>query len=136
MNLAGVPAALVGVVEGMKLSPIMTVVALMIVYLILGTIFDELSAVVITLPFVLPIIVSAGYDPIWWGVIMAIQIELALVHPPLGILVFLLHRLAPSIPIGTIYRGVVPFLAADLLVLIILIVAPDIALWLPHAIAK
>jgi TRAP-type C4-dicarboxylate transport system permease large subunit len=108
----------------------------MIVYLILGTIFDELSAVVITLPFVLPIIVSAGYDPIWWGVIMAIQIELALVHPPLGILVFLLHRLAPSIPIGTIYRGVVPFLAADLLVLIILIVAPDIALWLPHAIAK
>jgi tripartite ATP-independent transporter DctM subunit len=136
MNLAGVPAALVGVVEGMKLSPIMTIIALMIVYLILGTIFDELSAVVITLPFVLPIVVSAGYDPIWWGVIMAIQIELALIHPPLGILVFLLHRMAPSIPIGTIYRGVAPFIVADLLVLIILIVAPEIALWLPHAIAK
>jgi len=136
MNLAGVPAALVGVVEGMKLSPVMTIVALMIVYLILGTIFDELSAIVITLPFVLPIVISAGYDPIWWGVIMAIQIELALIHPPLGILVFLLHRLAPSIPIGAIYRGVIPFLVADTLVLIILIIAPDVALWLPHAIAK
>ena len=72
-----------------------------------------MSSILITLPLVLPIIVSLGYDPLWWGVICLIQVEVALIHPPLGIIVFLLHAIAPKIPMGTIYRGVVPFLIAD-----------------------
>lgn len=135
MNLAGVPAALVDAVRELDLPPMLTIVALLIVYLILGTIFDELSAVIITLPFVLPIIVNAGYDPIWWGVMMAIQVELALIHPPLGVIVFLLHRLQPEISMSQIYRGVVPFIVADVLALLILTLFPQLALWLPHLVA-
>jgi len=74
-----------------------------------------------------------GYDPLWWGVICLIQVEMALIHPPMGIIVFLLHGIAPKISMSTIYRGVVPFLIADFGVLIILILLPGIVLWLPHA---
>ncbi len=79
----------------------------------------------------MPIVVNAGYDPLWWGVIMAMQVELALIHPPIGIVVFLLHGLAPNIPMRTIYYGVAPFLIADFIALIILTLFPPIALWLP-----
>ena len=69
----------------------------------------------------------------WWGIVCLIQVELALIHPPMGIIVFLIHAIAPQIPMGAIYRGVVPFLIADFAVLILLIAFPSIALWLPHA---
>jgi TRAP-type C4-dicarboxylate transport system permease large subunit len=85
----------------------------------------------ITLPFVLPIVVHAGYDPVWWGVMNVIQAELALIHPPFGIIVLLLRGLAPDIAMSTIYRGVVPFLIADFLVLVLLTFFPDLALFLP-----
>ncbi len=80
----------------------------------------------------LPIVVNLGYDPLWWGVICLIHVEMALIHPPMGIIVFLLHAIAPQIPMGTIYRGVVPFLAADFAVLVILILFPQLVLWLPR----
>jgi C4-dicarboxylate transporter, DctM subunit len=121
INLAHVPEAL-GVIF-----------TLTIVYILLGTFFEEMSSILITLPLVLPIVVSLGYDPLWWGVICLIQVEMALIHPPMGIIVFLLHAIAPKIPMSTIYRGVVPFLVADFAVLIVLILLPGIALWLPHA---
>jgi C4-dicarboxylate transporter DctM subunit len=91
-----------------------------------------MSSILITLPLVLPIVVGMGYDPLWWGIFCLIQVELALIHPPMGIIVFLLHAIAPQIPMGAIYRGVVPFLIADFTVLIILSVFPDIVLWLPR----
>jgi C4-dicarboxylate transporter DctM subunit len=105
---------------------------LLLVYLLLGTFFEEMSSILITLPLVLPIVTSLGYDPLWWGIVCLIQVELALIHPPMGIIVFLLHALAPDIPMRTIYRGVVPFLIADFAVLILLTLFPAIALWLPH----
>ena len=104
------------------------------VYILLGTFFEEMSSILITLPLVLPIVVNLGYDPLWWGVICLIQVEMALIHPPMGIIVFLLHAIAPKIPMSTIYRGVVPFLIADFVVLIILILLPGIVLWLPHTV--
>jgi TRAP-type C4-dicarboxylate transport system permease large subunit len=95
-------------------------------------VFDELSAMLITLPFVLPIITSLGYDPLWWGVIMVIQIELALIHPPFGIIAFLIHGIAPSISLKEIYLGVTPYLIADFTLLLLLVAFPDLALWLPR----
>ena len=67
------------------------------VYILLGTFFEEMSSILITLPLILPIVVSLGYDPLWWGVICLIQVEMALIHPPMGIIVFLLHAIAPKI---------------------------------------
>src|SRR5262249_6564653 len=116
--------------------PLALIAMLLVTYIILGTIFEELSAILITLPFVLPIVVHAGYDPVWWGIVSVIQAELALIHPPFGIIVFILHGLAPQIPMRAIYKGVIPFIIADLLVLILLALFPSIALWLPQAMAQ
>jgi C4-dicarboxylate transporter, DctM subunit len=132
MTLARVPETLIGAIEGMNLPPVAIIVILLVAYIILGTIFEELSAILITLPFVLPIVIHAGYDPVWWGVINVILAELALIHPPFGIIVFVLHDLAPQIRMGTIYLGVVPFIVADLIVLALLTAFPDLALWLPR----
>jgi C4-dicarboxylate transporter, DctM subunit len=132
ITLARVPETLINAVDGMHLPPVAIIVILLIAYIILGTIFEELSAILITLPFVLPIVMHAGYDPVWWGVINVILAELALIHPPFGIIVFVLHDLAPDIKMSTIYLGVVPFIVADLVVLALLTAFPDLALWLPR----
>jgi C4-dicarboxylate transporter, DctM subunit len=133
INLARVPEALVQWIQGHHFPPLGVIFTLTVVYILLGTFFEEMSSILITLPLILPIVVSLGYDPLWWGVICLIQVEMALIHPPMGIIVFLLHGIAPKISMSTIYRGVVPFLIADFGVLIILILLPGIVLWLPHA---
>lgn len=91
--------------------------------------FDEISAMLITLPFVLPLIVKLGYDPIWWGVINVIIIELGMIIPPIGLIVFFMHGVRPEISLGTIYRGATPFIIADLTLLTLLTLFPELALW-------
>jgi C4-dicarboxylate transporter, DctM subunit len=136
MTVARVPEALVALVQGFNLPPTLTIVALLIAYIILGAVFDEISAMLITLPFVLPIIVALGYDPVWWGVINVVIIELGLIVPPIGLIVFVLHGMAPEISLKAIYRGVVPFIAADVALLTLLTLIPDTAMWLPKVIAR
>ncbi len=135
MTLGRVPDALIAAVGGLALPPLVIIAAILVAYLILGTVFDELSAMLITLPFVLPMVTALGYDPLWWGVIMVIQIELAMIHPPFGIIAFLIHGLAPSISLKEIYKGVFPYLVADFVLMILLVAFPAIALWLPHLLA-
>jgi tripartite ATP-independent transporter DctM subunit len=132
MTLAHLPEALVAAIDGLRLPPVGVIVLLLASYIVLGTVFEELSAILITLPFVLPVVVHAGYDPVWWGVMNVIQAELALIHPPFGIIIFLLHGLAPKIPMRTMYKGVAPFVIADFIVLIMLTAWPALCLWLPH----
>lgn len=136
LTLARVPDALIAAIGSLHAPRFAIIVLLMFSYLILGTVFEELSAIIITLPIVLPIVVHLGYDPIWWGILNVMQVELAMIHPPMGIVVFLLHGLKPDIPMRTIYRGVVPFIIADVTVLVLLMIFPAIALWLPHAVAR
>ncbi|HWI38475.1 MAG TPA: TRAP transporter large permease [Burkholderiales bacterium] len=135
ITLAKIPEALVQGIEGLPLAPLAIVFLLLAGYLVLGAVFDEISAMLITLPFVLPVIVKLGYDAVWWGIINVVVIELGMIIPPIGVIVFLLHGLSRDIPIRTIYRGVAPFIAADLLLLALLTVFPAIALWLPKVLA-
>jgi tripartite ATP-independent transporter DctM subunit len=132
ITLARVPEALIGLVGGLQVPPLVIISALLVAYLILGAVFDEISAMLITLPFVLPIIEKLGYDAIWWGILNVVVIELGMIIPPIGIIVFVLHGLAPKISLGTIYRGVTPFIIADLVLLALLTVFPEISLWLPR----
>jgi tripartite ATP-independent transporter DctM subunit len=132
ITLAKIPEALVLSIENLPLPPLAIIFLLLIGYLVLGAVFDEISAMLITLPFVLPVIVKLGYDPVWWGVINVVVIELGMIIPPIGVIVFILHGLAPQIPMRTIYRGVAPFILADLLLLALLAVFPSLALSLPQ----
>lgn len=100
-------------------------------YLILGAAFDELAAMIVTLPFALPIIVHLGYDPIWWAIVNVVIVELGLIIPPIGPVVLILQSMRPDIPLGTLYRGIMPFVVADIAVLLLLVAFPALAAWLP-----
>ena len=130
-TLSGLPAAIVAWIEGIGLPPLGVIALLMLFFLVLGSLFDTIAAMVLTLPFVYPLVIGLGYDPIWWGVINIVVIELGMITPPIGINVFVLHGMARKLPLKTIFRGVTPFLFADLVRLIVLILFPGLSLWLP-----
>jgi C4-dicarboxylate transporter DctM subunit len=130
-TLSGLPAAIVVWIEGIGLPPLGVIALLMLFFLVLGSLFDTIAAMVLTLPFVYPLVIGLGYDPIWWGVINIVVIELGMITPPIGINVFVLHGMARKLPLKTIFRGVTPFLFADLVRLIVLILFPGLSLWLP-----
>jgi tripartite ATP-independent transporter DctM subunit len=119
-------------IQAQSLSPLTIILLMYVVYLILGCIFDELSALIITLPVVLPIVTHLGYDPIWWGICMIIVIEIGLIAPPIGINVFILQAMSNNVPLRRIFVGIVPFLIADLVRLLLITLFPAIALWLPR----
>ena len=132
VSLSGAPDALINGISGMGLHPLMVIALLIVMYLVLGSIFDTVAAMVITLPFVLPLVTGMGFDPIWWGVVMVMAMEIGMITPPIGINVFVLKGAADDLTLGQIYRGVTPFLIADVARLAILAVMPSLALWLPQ----
>jgi tripartite ATP-independent transporter DctM subunit len=136
ITLARVPEALISAIGSLQMPPIAIIFTLLVAYLVLGAVFDEIAAMLITLPFVLPIIEKLGYDTVWWGIINVVVIELGMIIPPIGIIVFILHGMAPQISMRTIYRGVTPFIIADLVLLAVLTLFPAIVLWLPRLLAK
>jgi tripartite ATP-independent transporter DctM subunit len=131
MTLSGLPEQIVGTIETSGLSKWVILILLYIMFLILGSIFDTIAAMVITLPFVFPLIISLGFDPIWWGVINVIVMEIGMITPPIGMNVFIMHGMAKDIPLRTIFKGIAPFAAADLVRLGLVTVFPALALWLP-----
>jgi C4-dicarboxylate transporter, DctM subunit len=126
------PEVIVAQITALSLHPLLVILVLMIMYLILGCIFDSLAALVITLPFVMPLVLGMGYHPVWWGIIMVIVIELGLITPPIGVNVFVLYGIAETIPMRVIFRGIVPFFFAEIVCLAILILFPELVLWLPR----
>lgn len=130
VGLTRISDELVVLLKGLTIPPLAVIFLLIVGYLILGAVFDETAAMLLTLPFVLPIIVSFGYSPIWWGIVNLVVINLGMVIPPIGLNVFLLQRMAPDVPLRAIYRGVMPFVAIDLIRLTLLILFPSLSLWL------
>ena len=131
ISLAKVPEQLIDFLGHVDLPPVGIIVLMLGGYLVLGAVFDELAAMIVTLPFALPIIVHFGYDPVWWAIINVIIVELGLVIPPIGLVILILHAMRPDIPLHRLYKSIVPFVVADLLVLALLTAFPAIALWLP-----
>ena len=123
--------AVVGLVSGLDASPQVILLALALVYLALGAIMDTFGMLILTLPLVLPITVAIGYDPIWTGIYLTVLMEIAMLTPPIGLNVFVLER-ATGVPARRIFSGVWPFVAASLLMVVILIFFPGLAIWLPE----
>jgi tripartite ATP-independent transporter DctM subunit len=131
VNITTMPADLRGFVTRFELSPVLVVAAIMVIYVLLGTAMEELSMVLLTLPVFFPLIVSLGLDPVWFGVLVVTIVEIGLISPPVGMNLFVLSTLLPQVQTTTVFRGVLPFMAADVVRLAILILFPAIALWLP-----
>ena len=87
--------------------------------------------ILITVPVFLPLIVSYGYDPAWFAIVVVIVVEVGLIHPPVGMNLFVVQAQAPDIPTMTIYRGILPFLVAPFVLILLLVLFPGLALWLP-----
>ena len=133
ITLTQLPEFLVDGIAEMKLPTAVVILALLVMYLVLGSIFDTVAAMVITLPVVFPLVTGLGFDPVWWGIINIMVIEIGLITPPIGVIVFVLHGMAPDIPLKKIFAGIIPFFTADLIRLAILVSFPILTLWLPRA---
>jgi len=107
---------------------------IMLMYLVLGCLMDAMAMIILTVPIIFPVIVQLGFDPIWFGIIIVMTVELGLIHPPVGMNVFVIKSVVKDVTFMTIFRGVIPFVITDILRLMILIAFPIIALWLPNRI--
>jgi C4-dicarboxylate transporter, DctM subunit len=122
---------LVTTVTSLNLDKYTFILFLIVLYTILGCILDVFGMLILTLPFVFPITGSFGIDPIWFGVFVVVMTEVALITPPVGVNVFVMRGIAKDVPMGTIFKGILPFLAGEFLVITILILLPWTATWLP-----
>ncbi len=104
---------------------------IMLMYLVLGCLMDSLAMIILTVPIIFPVIIALGFDPIWFGVIIVMTVELGLIHPPVGMNIFVIKSVIDDVKISTIFYGVFPFIITDLLRLLILIAFPILATWLP-----
>ncbi len=134
LSISHMPEYTVAWIDSMNLPAFVVVLALYLMYLILGSIFETVAAMVITLPFVLPIVTGLGYDPIWWGIMMLSVIGTGMNTPPIGMNVFVLFGMTRDIPLKTIFAGTLPFVISDIIKLLILTTVPEITLWLPSII--
>lgn len=128
----GATAKVSSAVLGMDLGTYGTMLAIVVLYLILGMFFDSMAMMLLTLSFVVPIVLKLGYDPIWWGVTFVLLAEIGLVTPPFGLNLFTINGVLPQFSVMYIARASLPFLAVMLVMIGLLIVFPQIALWLPR----
>ncbi len=131
VNYTTMPDDLKTLVSTLNLSPIMVITAICIIYVLLGTAMEELSMILLTVPVFFPLVVHLGFDPIWFGILVVVVVEIGLISPPVGMNLFVLNALLPNVPMMTLFRGVLPFVIADIVRLGILIAFPAISLWLP-----
>src|ERR1041385_2259494 len=131
VNYTSMPDDLKNLVTSLNLSPIMVVAAICAIYVILGTAMEELSMILLTVPVFFPLIVHLGLDPIWFGILIVVVVEIGLISPPVGMNLFVINALLPQVPTRTVFHGVLPFMVADVVRLVILVAFPVISLWLP-----
>ena len=126
------PMLLADVARVLDLSGIAVMILIVIAYLIMGCFLEGIGMILITVPVFLPMVVQFGYDPIWFAIVVVIVVEVGLMTPPVGMNLFIIQAQAPEIRIPTIYRGILPFLPAPLILIVLLLLFPQIALWLPR----
>ena len=136
ISLSGTPALLGEWIAGLSLSPLMTIVLIVGIYLILGAFLDTLAMIILSIPIFFPIISDLGYDPVWFGVLVVIAVELALITPPLGINVFVIKGLAEDVSLLEVFKGVLPFCIALLILIALVIAFPQLVTFLPELAAQ
>ena len=131
LTITQTPQKVTAFLTGLGLGRYGVLALIMVMYVVLGCLMDALAMVILTVPIIFPVIKELGFDPIWFGVIIVMTVELGLIHPPVGMVVFVIKSVIQDINFSTIFAGVLPFIATDLIRLVILIAFPAIALWLP-----
>jgi len=131
LTVTQTPQKVTELLTGLGIGKYGVLALIMLMYLVLGCLMDALAMIILTVPIVFPVIKDLGFDPIWFGVIIVMTVELGLIHPPVGMNIFVIKSVIEDVKMSTMFYGVMPFIVTDLLRLVILIVFPIIALWLP-----
>ncbi len=131
INYTTMPSDLKGFVTRFALHPILVIVAICAIYVVLGTAMEELSMILLTVPLFFPVVTALGFDPIWFGIIIVIVVQIGLISPPVGMNIFVVKSLLRHLTIGTVFRGVFPFNVALVALLAIVVAFPQLATWLP-----
>jgi C4-dicarboxylate transporter DctM subunit len=131
LTVTQTPQKVTALLTGLGLGRYGVLALIMVMYLALGCLMDALAMIILTVPIIFPVVSALGFDPIWFGVIIVMTVELGLIHPPVGMNVFVIKTVVPEVSFLTIFAGVLPFIATDILRLIILIAFPIIATFLP-----
>ena len=133
LNFTSLPNDLKAFVTSFDVSPIAVIVAICLIYVVLGMVMETLSMILLTVPIFFPLIVHLGFDPIWFGVLIVCVAEISMITPPVGMNIFVLSSVVPDVKTTEIWRGVLPFVAADVARMFVLIAFPILTLWLPRA---
>jgi tripartite ATP-independent transporter DctM subunit len=131
LTVTQTPQKLTEFLTGLGLGRYGVLTLIMLMYLVLGCLMDALAMIILTVPIIFPVIKELGFDPIWFGVIIVMTVELGLIHPPVGMNIFVIKSVIEDVKISTIFYGVLPFIVTDLLRLVVLIAFPVLATWLP-----
>jgi len=134
--LSLVPDAIGGWIQGLALPSTAILLIILLIYLVLGCALDSLAMILLTIPIFYPVVANLGFDPIWFGIVVVMVVELGLITPPIGMNVFIIKGMAPEVPLGAIYKGVLPFVIAQLLLIALIVAWPDLATWLPSTMAQ
>jgi len=132
IGFTSLPGDLKNFVTQYSLGPTQVMILICIIYVLLGTAMEELSMILLTVPVFFPVIQHLGIDPVWFGIIIVVVVEIGLISPPVGMNMFVVKSLLPGVSTGTIFRGVTPFVFADIIRLAILVAFPILSLWLPN----
>ena len=131
VNLAGLPEALLAAVTAFDLGPWVVMGLILLIYIVLGCVFESMSMLLLTVPIFFPLVNSLGFDPVWFGIIVVVVTEISLITPPVGLNVFVLKSVVGDVTTATIFKGVTPFWMMDIVRLILLLLFPTLVLFLP-----
>jgi tripartite ATP-independent transporter DctM subunit len=131
VNFTTLPGDLKSWITGQGFPPTMVIGAMMLIYIVLGTVMEELTMVLLTIPLFFPIVMALGFDPVWFGVLIVMIVQIGLISPPVGMNLFVINSLLPHVGLGQIFRGCWPFVTMMILALVILLMFPQLSLWLP-----
>lgn len=132
ISVTGLTDAIGSTIAGLGLGPVGTMLVVAVFLLLVGSVLDGLALMLLTTPILLPLVTGLGLSPIWFGIFLVRAMEIGFVHPPIGMNLYVIQGVAPDVPLSRVFKGVLPFLAADLLHLTLLVLFPVIALGLPH----
>lgn len=130
INMTGMPQELTEYAEQFRETPLLVIIAILVIYVALGCVLESMSMILLTVPMFYPLVAHLGYDLIWFGIIVVVVTEISMITPPVGLNVFVLRSVLPDVPTQTVFRGVMPFIVADVVRLGLLVAFPAISLYL------
>ncbi len=135
MALTGLPGQVAAAISGLQLPTIGIMLVIVLFYAVLGCIMDALAMVLLTIPVIYPLVTTLGYDPIWFGVLLVMEMELGLITPPVGVNVFVVQACLDGLDSNSVFRAIWPFWASLLAGIVLIILIPEIALFIPSLIS-